>query len=801
MRYFERDLADGRQVHRGILMTILCLLFGFSTGWAQLELTLTSTENTNCNGSECDYEGPGILINELMLSPLVGDGSLWGGSSSQAGEWIELYNPNFCEPVDVSCYYLGNNANDGLAYPGGYVIPAGTVVPPAGFVLIRGVNAPAVPTDLLIENGGNTIELVVQNYGVCVGGGTRLWFPNAGGWFAFYDSNGVPQDAVTWANQSNQGQFPCVPSVSGCDAVAGLTNYTSIPDDRKAVILNVSAATYQGQSIRRIPDGGTWSGPSTPTYGTCNDVCIDPGTSTCNGTATVVASGGVEPYTFEWNDAQLQTTPTAVGLCGQEYCVVVTDNVGTTGQACILIEEPSYETTLEAGFCSGDSYVLPDLSVVTSGGEYTVMLQTAGGCDSLVTVTLEEFPSYEFIENVSICESGSYTLPDGVEVNLPGQYTVDYTTAAGCDSTYVINLSVEPVVDVPLDFAICSGEVLVLPDGSEVTEPGQYEVMVGGESCDTLYAITLVVNPVFNLSVDAAICENETYVLPDGQIISEGGNYETILFTTEGCDSIIQTNLLVNPLPVLNLPLQDAYCYQAGTIAINPSPPNGTLTGVLVNGTNLELGTAPPGNYIVNYAYTDVFGCSNTTSHTFEVLSAVNPSFAYNAQCFNTVDFTNLTENTEDISFSWLVNDTLFATGVSASYEYPVAGAYLFELVAVNSAGCTYSYSEMADLDEGTPLSAYWIPNVITPNGDSKNESLRVMPDDYNCLNYQIIVFNRWGKQVYEMTESSVPFMGKNSNGTALEDGTYFYILESPDIDCNNTMYKDLCRGSISVLR
>lgn len=801
MNYTERSFIRGQWVRLGILTTVMLLFFGLPQMKAQLEVSITATENTNCDGSECDYEGPGILINELMLSPNSGDGSLWGGSPSQAGEWIELYNPNFCEPVDVSCYYLGNNANDGLAYPGGYVIPDGTVVPPAGFVLIRGINAPAVPSELLIENGGNTIELVVENIGVCVGGGSRLWFPNAGGWFAFYDSNGVPQDAVTWANQSNQGQFPCVPSAPGCDPVSGLTNYTNIPDDRKEVILTVSAATYQGQSIRRIPDGGTWSGPSTPTYGTCNDVCIDPGTSSCNGTATALVSGGLAPYFYEWNDAQLQATPTAVGLCGQEYCVVVTDSEGATAEACVIIEEPSYEVAQDAAFCSGDTYVLPDLSEVTAGGEYQVMLQTPGGCDSLIVVNLEEFPSFEFVEDVSICESGSYTLPDGEEVSLPGQYTVDYTTAAGCDSTFIINLSVEPVVDVPLDYAICSGESVVLPDGTTVSEAGFYEVMVGGESCDTLYAVTLEVNPVFNIAVDAAICEDENYILPDGQIVSEGGNYETILFTTEGCDSIIQTNLQINPLPQLNLPLLEAYCYQAGTIAINPSPPGGELVGVLVDGNNLELGTAPPGNYTVNYTYTDEFGCSNSTSHTFEILPAVDPVFTYNAQCFNVVDFTNLTENTTDVSFSWFVNDTLFATGLSASYEYPVEGTYNFELVAINDAGCAYSYSEIAELEEGTPLSAYWIPNVITPNGDSKNETLRVMPDEYGCLNYAIIIFNRWGKQVYEMSESSVPFKGENSNGTTLEDGTYFYILESSQIDCNNEVYRDLCRGSISVLR
>src|SRR5690606_13292573 len=157
---------------------------------AQMNATFTTTVNTNCNGSGCDYEGPSILINELMISPLTNDGSMSGpGTGAGRGEWIELYNPDLCEPIDISCYYLGNNTNEGN---GGFVIPAGTIIPPVGFAMIRGANVPAVPANLLVQNGGNVVEIVVPaditDPGVC-SGGTRLWFPNAGGWFAFYDSN------------------------------------------------------------------------------------------------------------------------------------------------------------------------------------------------------------------------------------------------------------------------------------------------------------------------------------------------------------------------------------------------------------------------------------------------------------------------------------------------------------------------------------------------------------------------------------------------------------------------------------
>ncbi|WP_148235403.1 lamin tail domain-containing protein [Fluviicola taffensis] len=132
--------------------TIAITLIGFSA-MSQLSATSSSQLNTNCNGTDCNYSGPTILINELMISPFDNDGSISGngGVSAGRGEWIELYNPNLCESIDISCYYLGNNTPEGN---GGFVIPAGTIVPPSGFCMIRGGNVPAVPANLLVQNGG-----------------------------------------------------------------------------------------------------------------------------------------------------------------------------------------------------------------------------------------------------------------------------------------------------------------------------------------------------------------------------------------------------------------------------------------------------------------------------------------------------------------------------------------------------------------------------------------------------------------------------------------------------------------------
>jgi len=66
---------------------------------------------------------------------------------------------------------------------------------------------------------------------------------------------------------------------------------------------------------------------------------------TCNGgtdgSASVTASGGAEPYTWSWNTSPVQTTPAATGLTAGNYTVTVTDNNGCVASGSVQITEPA----------------------------------------------------------------------------------------------------------------------------------------------------------------------------------------------------------------------------------------------------------------------------------------------------------------------------------------------------------------------------------------------------------------------------------------------------------------------------
>lgn len=85
-----------------------------------------------------------------------------------------------------------------------------------------------------------------------------------------------------------------------------------------------------------------------------------------DGTATAVATGGVEPYSYNWMG--WSTSQTIADLISGNYAVTVTDLNGCTGYATVFIEEPPqffYSITPNQGICFGEQ---ADIHVTVTGG-------------------------------------------------------------------------------------------------------------------------------------------------------------------------------------------------------------------------------------------------------------------------------------------------------------------------------------------------------------------------------------------------------------------------------------------------
>ncbi|MBK6729883.1 MAG: hypothetical protein IPG60_02575 [Bacteroidetes bacterium] len=169
---------------------------------------------------------------------------------------------------------------------------------------------------------------------------------------------------------------------------------------------------------------------------------------------------------------------------------------------------------------------MPDGSTESTTGIYISNLVSINGCDSIITTSLLVHPIYSETIDAEICEGETYTLPDGSTETTTGIYVSNLISINGCDSIITTNLLVHPIYSETVDATICDGETYVLPDGSSESTTGIYvSNLISINGCDSIITTNLLVHPIYSETVDATICDGETYVLPDGSSGINNWNY------------------------------------------------------------------------------------------------------------------------------------------------------------------------------------------------------------------------------------------------------------------------------------
>jgi len=262
-----------------------------------------------------------------------------------------------------------------------------------------------------------------------------------------------------------------------------------------------------------------------------------------------------DQYWLNLDDILVEFTPfDSVRTTSGVYTYVEIDHQGCVDTVNLhYTVNPVYNQTEHLVICETElPYTWRDtlFDVSTVSGDYLFYRQSIGGCDSVVALHLTVNYSSQSDSTVVAC--GSFTWYDSTYTQS-GVYTHTLTNAAGCDSVITLALTIKAVYDQTEQVSICQNELpLTWRDTvfAEGTVSGLYVFnRQTVEGCDSIVNLYLSVNPVYDQSESVTICQHELpYTWRDTvfAVGTESGDFVFNRQSVYGCDSVVTLHLTVN---------------------------------------------------------------------------------------------------------------------------------------------------------------------------------------------------------------------------------------------------------------
>lgn len=260
-----------------------------------------------------------------------------------------------------------------------------------------------------------------------------------------------------------------------------------------------------------------------------------------------------------------------------------------------------------------------------------------------------------------------------------------------------------------------------------------------------------------------------------GQTITglSGGTYIVTVSEVDRC-AFTDTFIVTEPTPLRNnVAITNATCFGAQNGALQGKGFGGVPPYAFVwsNGdSTASINNLPAGTY--DLTMTDANGCLWTDSFT------VNqpPRAPYAVAGVDTIIWRSDTIQLNGflgVTYTWTPATNLSCTNCSNPYAWPDSDATYF-LTIGDTIGCL-TYDSVRIFVRDKPFPLFFIPNVITPNGDGFNDvwnirDLEGFPDN------TMRIVNRWGDEVFEQSPYQNKWAG-TWKGQDLPGGTYYYIL------------------------
>ena len=339
--------------------------------------------------------------------------------------------------------------------------------------------------------------------------------------------------------------------------------------------------------------------------------------------------------------------------------------------------------------CQGETQDWRGMTLSESGIYRDTITSAITGCREIHEVTVTVNPTYLFHDTVTICSDELPYLWHGMTLNEAG-FREDYNQTANlCDSIYRLTLIVNPSYHVTNTATVCDYDLPYLWHGQSLTESGSYyDTMTTVNGCDSTFALTLTVNPSSHVTTSDTVCNT---VLPyswRGYLIPAAGTYFDTVSNAFGCNDVYELQLTVNQSNTITI--YDTIC-QGGYYTQNGFDTLASASGTVYDQLTL----------------TNVNGCDSIVNLVLNVLP--------------TYFFETTAETCENVPFAW------------HGGEFVAAGTYYDSLTTAN--GCDSVYVLHLTVN---PTYEVFVSDSAINGHEYQYDNFVVTPSDSGTFHYDI---------------------------------------------------------------
>ncbi len=195
-------------------------------------------------------------------------------------------------------------------------------------------------------------------------------------------------------------------------------------------------------------------------------------------------------------------------------------------------------------------------------------------------------------------------------------------------------------------------------------------------------------------------------------------------------------------------------------------------------GGNVSDGLAPG---VYDYRIRSAAGCEWDTTVALPLDPFQEASFdAFPASGYSPLDVFFTNTSTQATGYQWLIDGVPVSESEDITYTFPDSGSFMVSLIAYRlEESCADTATFTLRVEPGIRVL---MPNIITPNGDGRNDALVAQVSGLASARWTI--FNRWGNEVASGAEAAPPeSLALWTPESDLPDGQYTVVLVAAGLD------------------